>query len=234
MAINEHNIVDFNLKDFLGTALPCECGRVHRVGIEKVVIQKNALMIIPDILRDFDYDNVLLVADKNTYKVAGEGVETLLKDRGFAYRKLVYESDGDLVPDERAIGKMAVKIETDTQAIIAVGSGVLNDLAKYVGHKFNIPSIIVATAPSMDGYASDTSALILENLKTSCSVAPPKAIIGDIDILKNAPMVIGGIGRYAGEIQCPEGLETWESSVGGVLLQCSGQNRRDRLAKLCG
>jgi glycerol-1-phosphate dehydrogenase [NAD(P)+] len=215
VTINTQNIADFNITDYLGRELPCECGRVHGVNIERVIIEKGALESIPEILRDFDYEKVLLAADANTYKAAGERVENLLKGAGFPYGKLVYERPGDLVPDERAIGEMAAKVEEDTDAIVAVGSGVLNDLAKYVGHKLDIPCIIVATAPSMDGYASDTSALILENLKTSCPVAPPRAIIADTEILKNAPMVmiLAGLGDMLGKYNA---LKDWK--LGNLIL----------------
>ena len=38
--------------------------------------------------------------------------------------------------------------------LVGVGSGVINDLCKHVSNCLHIPYIIVATAPSMDGYVS--------------------------------------------------------------------------------
>lgn len=62
--------------------------------------------------------------------------------------------------------------------------------------------MIVATAPSMDGFVSDTSALTIDNLKTSVSCSLPKVVLGDIDILKAAPerMILAGLGDMIGKM----------------------------------
>ena len=56
--------------------------------------------------------------------------------------------------------------------------------------------IIVATAPSMDGYASTSSSMCRDGLKVSLSSKSADVIIGDTDILKTAPlkMMISGLG----------------------------------------
>ena len=74
-----------------------------------------------------------------------------------------------MVPDEVTIGEFIINYYNDADVIVAVGSGVLNDLCKFMSYKLNTPYIIVATAPSMDGYASIGSALSIENLKTTVS-----------------------------------------------------------------
>ena len=40
----------------------------------------------------------------------------------------------------------------------------------------------------LDGYASIGSALSMKTLKTTVSGEVPKAIIGDVDVLKDAPL----------------------------------------------
>ncbi len=61
--------------------------------------------------------------------------------------------------------------------------------------------MIVATAPSMDGYASDGAAMILGGMKETVKAGLPKAIIADIDVLKNAPMemIRAGYGDIVGK-----------------------------------
>ena len=90
----------------------------------------------------------------------------------------------------------------DTKLVIAVGSGVINDSVKYVTSRAKIPFIIVGTAPSMDGYVSDCSPLLVDGFKTSPLAHLPYAIIGDTEILKTAPddLVQAGFGDVAGKI----------------------------------
>ena len=72
--------------------------------------------------------------------------------------------------------------------ILGVGSGVINDICKILSNLTGNPYIIVATAPSMDGYASATSSMSRDGVKVSLNSRCADVIIGDTDILKNAPM----------------------------------------------
>ena len=72
--------------------------------------------------------------------------------------------------------------------VIGVGSGVINDISKILSNVTERKYIIVATAPSMDGYASATSSVTREGLKISLNSKCANVVIGDIDILKNAPL----------------------------------------------
>ena len=97
----------------------------------------------------------------------------------------------------------------DVDVILTIGTGTLNDLGKFVSYKLGIASIIVATAPSMDGFASNGSALIVDNLKTTFEVDVPKAIIGDVNILKESPMemILAGFGDIVGKYSA---LNDWQ------------------------
>jgi glycerol-1-phosphate dehydrogenase [NAD(P)+] len=64
-----------------------------------------------------------MVADSNTYKVAGEMIEKVLLKNRFELRKCIFEESHSLVPDEKAVGKLLIEVENDTDLIIAVGSG---------------------------------------------------------------------------------------------------------------
>ena len=80
--------------------------------------------------------------------------------------------------------------------IIGVGSGVINDISKILSNISGRKYIIVATAPSMDGYASATSSMSLDGLKVSINSRCPDVIIGDVNVLKWAPehMLKAGLG----------------------------------------
>jgi glycerol-1-phosphate dehydrogenase [NAD(P)+] len=201
MNITRQNLDQFAIEDFLGSEIHCECQKAHHVGIDRILIEKNAIYKLPGCLREFHCKKALVIADLHTDEAAGKLVEAVLADAKFSYKKFVFQAKEDVVPDEAAVGKLLIQVEKDTDIIITVGTGTLNDLAKFVSHKIGIPAIIVATAPSMDGFASTGAALIVDDLKTSFECVCPKAIIGDVNILKQAPlnMIIAGFGDIVGK-----------------------------------
>lgn len=185
----------------------CECGRPHTCPIKGVSIGNGA---INDVVKYAEgYNHILVVCDNNTLKTGGDTVADLLRDK--ISKLLVYQSEGFLVPDEEAIEKMETKLQDDTDLIIGIGSGVINDLCKYVSFKNDLPYFIVATSPSMDGYASNGAALIIKNMKITYSARVPEVIIGDTAILKDAPMdmIKAGYGDIMGKFSC---LNDWKLS----------------------
>lgn len=209
MKLNMVNLKDSNIANLANKEFQCDCGKKHYVNLEKVLIEKGAINKLPEILKGHSYKKVFIAADQNTYEAAGRYVEAIIKSSGFDYNLLVYKREEDLVPDERAVGELMINIERDTEVIITVGTGVLNDLGKFMSKRLGLPSIIIATAPSMDGFASDGSALIVNNLKTTIPSTPPKVIIGDLDILKKAPMnmILAGIADMMGKYSA---LRDWK------------------------
>ena len=94
--------------------------------------------------------------------------------------------------------------------IIGIGLGVIQDLCKYVSYNAKLPYFIVATAPSMDGYALKGAAMIMGNMKVTYNAHVPEAIIADTEILKDAPMDIirSGYGDILGKFSC---LNAWRN-----------------------
>ena len=183
----------------------CPCGRIHACPIDYVEIGSGAVNKLPQLTAD--YRSILLVADENTYRVQGREVEALLAHK--LAGKQIYPGDSVLVPDEAAIALLDGQVTEATDLILGVGSGVINDLCKYVSCQRELPYYIVATAPSMDGYASNGAALILGGMKISPNARPPKAIIADTRVLKDAPMemIQAGYGDIMGKLSC---LNDWQ------------------------
>lgn len=85
---------------------------------------------------------------------------------------------------------------TMADAIIAVGSGTLNDICKYASFLDGKPYSVIATAPSMNGYVSANASITLDGFKQTLAAHAPTAVICDTDILANAPtrLIQAGIG----------------------------------------
>lgn len=173
----------------------CACGRIHRTSVKEVVIEEGAIRRIPDILSRYGVEKPFLLADANTWKAAGEQVRTVLMHSGIPCSHYVFERE-QLEPDEITVGSAAMHLDYGCDAVIAIGSGVINDTGKILASMTKTPYIVVGTAPSMDGYASKTSSMSRDGLKVSIGTRCADVIIGDLDVLCAAPekLLISGLG----------------------------------------
>lgn len=192
-----------HLKKYLGKHKQCSCGRIHSTNLRNIDISAGALERIPDLIQEYHYHKVCLIADRNTYQAAGDRVYAILQNADIETKTIIFD-ENELIPDEHALGKIMMVLDRDTDLVVTVGSGTLNDIGKFISFKLAIDYFIVATAPSMDGFASNVSAMITNRLKTTYETHVPKAIIGDINILKEAPMnmIAAGIGDILGKYVC--------------------------------
>lgn len=165
----------------------CDCGKVHSFSVNKIVSGSGVIKELPQIIKEYGAKRVFVLSDKNTYKAAGKAVCDILSENGIAFSSYSINEDTP-EPDERTVGSVIMHYDYSCDLIVAVGSGVINDTGKILAATADKPYIIVGTAPSMDGYASATSSMTRDGLKISLSSKCADVIIGDTDILKNAPM----------------------------------------------
>lgn len=184
----------------------CTCGKTHTCDIKYVYIEENATERLKKICGESQ--SILVVADENTFAAGGE--KTLAALVGKSVRKVVFSGAKILVPNEKAIIEVTEQLE-GIDLIVGIGSGVIQDLCKYVSHYNKVPYIIVATAPSMDGYASNGAAMITDGMKVTYSAGLPLAIIADTEMIKNAPidMLKAGYGDIIGKFSA---LNDWKLS----------------------
>jgi glycerol-1-phosphate dehydrogenase [NAD(P)+] len=197
-----------------GVKYMCGCGLLHSVGIETILIGRDAAEMLPDTALSLKgTGKTYVISDSNTFEVAGRRICSMLEAGGFDVRSFMFETDGrQLNPDEKALGRLFYEIEPDVSLIIAVGSGVINDLCRTAAYKFKVPFIIAGTAPSMDGYASKATPVIIDGFKISRYDAYPRAIICDTAIMREAPMIMlqAGFGDIIGKIVS---ISDWKLSV---------------------
>ena len=182
------------MKNYLGTP-QCSCGREHDIAIDEVVVGKGAIKRLPEFVAKYQAKKPFILADRNTYKAAGGAVEDILRSSGIPFSTHVFQNKS-LEPDEEAVGSAFMHFDSSCDLIIGVGSGVINDIGKILSNVSGRTYFIVCTAPSMDGYASATSSMSRDGLKVSLNSRCADVIIGDTDILKQAPehMLKAGLG----------------------------------------
>ena len=232
------------MKDYLKN--PCPCGKNHTIAIDEVVVGSGAVNSLPEFVRKYG-KKPFVVADVNTYAAAGEQVCRLLEENEITYGSFIFQ-DAALEPDDKAVGSAFMHFDYTCDVIVGVGSGVINDVCKILSNLTGLPYIIVGTAPSMDGYASATSSMSRDGVKVSLNSRCADVIIGDTDILKNAPMHMlrSGLGdmlakfvsiaewRIAhlitGEYYCEEVAQLIRGAVKKCVDNAEGLLRREEAA----
>ncbi|MBQ6636719.1 MAG: iron-containing alcohol dehydrogenase [Lachnospiraceae bacterium] len=192
-----------NFQPILEKEMHCSCGRVHSTDLKAVDIGRGALERLPELLRGLGFHKAYIAADVNTWEAAGKKAAAILASRGFAFESFVLP-DPELVPDEAAVGALLLHMPQDADMVLAVGSGTINDLCKYISRLRGLPYVILATAPSMDGFVSAGAALIVDHVKVTYDAQGPAAVLADTEILAQAPMemITAGLGDMLGKYTC--------------------------------
>lgn len=190
-------------------ARPCRCGKEHHVDVKEILIEEGAVEALEEAMADGflkKYISPLLICDTNTYQVTEEIMEEIY-DR---CQVLVLEADG-LHADNYAVEIVENCMEEDIDLILAVGSGTIHDISRYVAFRYRIPFVSVPTAASVDGFVSTVAAMTWNGLKKTVPAAAPLAVFADTNIFAKAPkhLTASGVSDLFGKYIC---LADWKIS----------------------
>lgn len=207
-----------------GFSVDCRCGRCHSVEMQGAEVAFGARYRVVEWARRVGRRlAVCLVDDKITHELAGRQVGRLLEQDAYRLRHCLLPEGAGGRPhaDDHTLELVAAALDGCSLAV-AVGSGTVNDLTKLASFRAGIPYLVVATAPSMNGYTSAIAAITVAGLKSTIPCHQPLAVLADLDLLTRAPaaLVAAGLGdleskptatsdfRLAGwlrdEYYCPE------------------------------
>ena len=184
------------------TGMECSCGAAHPAITQDIYVGSGLIANIPGYIEKRDLGtHCVLVADNNTYEIAGRAVSETLRAAGLSVIECVIVRDGVMDPDERAVGEVLLSIQPETEFLVAVGSGSITDTTRVNCARTGLPFVSVGTAPSMDGYTSVVAPLTFKGLKIHRHGPCPEIIVCDTEILKTAPlsMVCAGVGDVLGK-----------------------------------
>ena len=189
------------LQFYLDKHLSCSCGKEHYASLKAVSIRKDALEDLPKLAKEMGFHSLYLISDSITYDIAGKRCMELLEKAGI---KAKIQKLTHVAFDEATVGELLTFMPMDCDLCVAVGTGAINDMTRFFSYRVGRPFFTVATAAPMDGFASSIAALNVNNLKTTFDAQTPTAIIGDTEILKNAPyrMIAAGLGDLLGKFTC--------------------------------
>jgi len=134
-----------------------------------------------------------LVGDVDTFAALGDRVARALASR-FTVQRIVL----DRAPhaDVETLARLGAALDPALDAVVAVGSGTINDLCKLAALARDLPQLVFATAPSMNGYTSLSASITDGGLKRSVRAATPAGVFFDLGVLAAAPvrLIRAGLG----------------------------------------
>jgi glycerol-1-phosphate dehydrogenase [NAD(P)+] len=134
-----------------------------------------------------------VLGDVDTYHALGERVARAL-ERKFAVQRIVLPEQPEC--DRTTASWIEHQLAPGTTALISVGSGTVNDLGKLAALARDIPQLVFATAPSMNGFTSVSASIHEDGAKRSIRVRTPIAAFFDLQVLSHAPprLIRAGLG----------------------------------------
>ena len=140
--------------------ISCGCSFDHDIPDMKIYISTGLLGSVADVMSgNMDGRSVLIVADKNTYRVAAEKVIENLSENGYNCKLCLLEGE-KVEPSPERTQEIISAIEPNTDFLLSVGSGVITDLTRRASFLQEKPFAVFGTAASMDGYTSITSSMM--------------------------------------------------------------------------
>jgi glycerol-1-phosphate dehydrogenase [NAD(P)+] len=176
-------------------------------------ISFEALPALTHYCEEHGLNKFLLVSDENTHSVLGGLVEQTLKDRGYDVVVAMLVGD-EVVANEESLIHVFLRVDPEERTFLAVGSGTITDITRFVSHRTHSSFISLPTAPSVDGFTSIGAPLVIGGLKKTYLCHPPVAVFADLSTLCAAPspMVAAGFGDMIGKL-----LSTSDWKLGNVL-----------------
>ncbi len=176
---------------------------VKSATIRELIVERGAIEQCGAVVkRCFEGERVIVFADEAGFAAAGEKLVQSLEAAHFAVECHIITARPLPKPTVELAETFRSLLKASGSIPVALGSGVINDLVKYSANCENLAYCSVATAASMDGYASAGAPLARNGFKMTIPARAPRVILADLDIIAAAPgeMAGWGYGDLAGKV----------------------------------
>ena len=157
----------------------------------------------------------VVVADKNTWRVAGAEVFEALTSAGIPTNKHLFKED-EFHADWDYIEELDRVLDETGAIAVSIGSGTINDLCKLCSHHHKQSYLTVPTAASVDGYTSFGASITYQNAKQTFECPAPVAVVADVDVIAAAPKEMTAAGYADLAAKVPAGAEWMISDLVGT------------------
>ena len=208
----------------------CGCGKEHKIMVKDIIIESEAIKKLSMIMEKEGFKNITIICDENTYAAAGEEIKEIIPNGKFINLK-----SENLHANEIAVQKVYECLAVENDVLIALGSGTIHDITRYVAHNKDIPFISVPTAASVDGFVSTVAAMTWRGYKKTFTAVSPIYVVADTDIFKEAPyrLTASGVSDLIGKYTA---LVDWKISsivIGEYICNKVCNMEIDAVNKLC-
>ena len=163
------------------------------IPVKAIHIEKSLRGMEADVVRPLGLGSKLaVVSDPATHAALGARIEKALAAVGTI---LPIRLGAQPHADAPTVAMLRRACES-ADALVAVGSGTINDLCKYAAAQDGKPYAVFATAPSMNGYTSMNAAITVDGHKRTLPAKTPVGVFIDLEVLAHAParMIRAGLG----------------------------------------
>jgi glycerol-1-phosphate dehydrogenase [NAD(P)+] len=182
------------LARFLSGTLPDpDSGGTLEPPLRSLTIDRGLGASAAELVMPLDLGNrFAVVMDLDTQRVLGQQVADSLEKVAMVQRVVLGHHPH---PDMETV-QTVTAATGESGALIAVGSGSINDITKYAAHLSRKPFAVFGTAPSMNGYTSVSAAITEAGLKKSLPATLARGVFLDLDVIAAAPqrLIASGFG----------------------------------------
>ncbi|MBR2444669.1 MAG: sn-glycerol-1-phosphate dehydrogenase [Clostridia bacterium] len=172
----------------------CACGKNHNMTTELCIIEAGCLSEINTYIDNCGLSGYCVaIYDENTYR-ATEGMHPE------ASKEIILCPDG-LHADNHGVALALEQLPNKCDYLIAIGSGTIHDITRYLAYTKNVPFVSCPTAASVDGFCSSVAAMTWDGFKKTFTAVAPKIVVADLDIISKAPAFLtsSGFGDMIGK-----------------------------------
>lgn len=165
-----------------------------------IYVGKNAADELVKFCRDNRLNRLMLVADDNTYLAAGQQLEAQLKKAGFDVKTSLLQGE-EIIATERYFIQVMMDTGREERTFVAVGSGSITDITRFVSFHTRSSFISYPTAASVDGFTGAGAPSVIVGFKKTVMCHSPLGVFGNLDVLSAAPqeMSASGFGDMLGK-----------------------------------
>jgi glycerol-1-phosphate dehydrogenase [NAD(P)+] len=165
-----------------------------------IYIGRNASEPLIEYCKNHHLAKLMLVTDDNTYAAAGQHLTEKLKAAGFDVKISVLKGE-EITANEQYFVQVLLDTDREERTFLAVGSGSITDITRFVSFHTRSNFISFPTAASVDGYTSAGAPSVIAGFKKTVMCHSPLAVFGDLDVLSAAPqkMSASGFGDMLGK-----------------------------------
>ena len=172
----------------------CSCGKNHKMTTEFCIIEAGCLSNIDTYIQNCGLNGYCVaIYDENTYRVT-------MGKHPVVDKEIILSPDG-LHADNHGVKLAMEQMPDKCDYLIAVGSGTVHDITRYIAYTKGIQFVSCPTAASVDGFCSSVAAMTWDGFKKTFTAVAPKIVVADLDVISKAPAFLtnSGFGDMIGK-----------------------------------